>query len=471
MNAVDLAFTSAIDLARLIRAKEISPLELTELYLERIERLNPQLGSFFTVTGDRALSDAKVKTDQLMAAANPAELPPFFGVPTAIKDLTAVAETPCSYGLSVIRNRIEAQDAGVVTRLRDAGFILLGKTATPQLGSTPYTEAKGFPPTRNPWNLDYTPGGSSGGASSAVAAGLCPVAHGTDGGGSIRGPAACCGIVGIKPSRGRVSMAPVGDRLSGLAVDGPLGRTVADAAAMLDIMAGYTMGDPYWLPNPNPSFLAAAGRVPQSCKIAYVTDFPPIGSADPLCQQAVLDTAKRLEQCGHSIEPLTLDFTEIIEPLVTVWQAGVDVGVPWLVLSRFNRWLLRQAKRRSSGQYLQAVSKMQTAARQIVAAFSPYDAVILPVFMHPTIRIGEWKSLSPQKTLQQIMNWVAPCPPINATGQPAIALPALFPESGLPIGIQLVGRPAGEEMIIALAAQLETIFPWHDRKPAIGLEG
>lgn len=469
MNSVDLAFTSAIDQARLIRAKEISPLELTELYLERIERLNPQLGSFFTVTVDRALSDAKAKTDQLMQTDGVEELPPFFGVPTAIKDLTAVADVPCSYGLRVIRDRIEKEDAGVVTRIKNAGFILLGKTATSQLGSTPYTEPPGFPPARNPWNLDYTTGGSSGGAAAAIAAGLCAVAHGSDGGGSIRGPAACCGIVGIKPSRGRVSLAPVGDRLSGLAVDGPLARTVADAAAMLDVMAGYTVGDPYWLPDPNPSFLAAANRSLQSCKIAYITDFPPVGEAHPLCKQAVLDTAQRLEQWGHAIEPVTLNFTDIIEPLVTVWQAGVDVGVPWLVLNRFNRWLLWQAKRRSSGQYLQAVSKMQTAARRIVATFSPYDAVIAPVYLHPTIRVGEWKSLSPAKTLQQIMNWIAPCPPINATGQPAIALPALFTESGLPVGIQLIGRPAAEETIISLAAQLEATHPWHSPKPPIAL--
>lgn len=466
MNSVDLAFTSAIDQARLIRAKEISPLELVELYLERIERLNPQLGSFFTVTADRALDDAKAKTNQLMQIDRPADLPPFFGVPTAIKDLTAVADVPCSYGLSVARNRIEKADAGVVTRIRNAGFILLGKTATSQLGSTPYTEPPGFPPARNPWNLDYTPGGSSGGSASAIAAGLCAVAHGSDGGGSIRGPAACCGIVGIKPSRGRVSLAPVGDRLSGLAVDGPLARTVADAAAMLDVMAGYTIGDPYWLPDPNPSFLAAAQRSPQPCKIACITDFPPIGEAHPICKQAVLETAQRLEQCGHQIEPLTFDFTDIIDPLVTVWQAGVDVGVPWLVLNRFNRWLLGRAKRRSSGQYLQAVSKMQTAARQIVTAFSAYDAVLAPVYLHPPIRIGEWQSLSPAKTLQQIMNWIAPCPPINATGQPSIALPTHFTDSGLPIGIQLIGRPADEETLLSLAAQLETLHP---QKPPIAL--
>ncbi|HEY9698116.1 MAG TPA: amidase [Trichocoleus sp.] len=468
MNSVDLAFTSALDQARLIRSKEVSPLELVELYLERIERLNPQLGSFFTITADRALADAKAKTDQLMQA-DLAALPPFFGVPTAIKDLTPVADVPCSYGVKIIRKRIEMQDAGVVTRIKDAGFVLLGKTATSQIGSTPYTEPPGFPPARNPWNLSYTPGGSSGGSAAAVAAGLVPIAHGTDGGGSVRGPAFCCGLVGIKPARGRVSHAPVGDRLSGLATDGSLARTVSDAAALLDVMAGYTLGDPYWLPDPNPSFLAAADRSPGTLKIGYITQLPPLGQADPICVQAVLDTAKLLEGLGHSIEPIDLDFGDIAEPLVAVWQAGVDVGVPWIFLNRFNRWLLRRSRLRSSGRYLQAVSKMQAAARRIVAALSPFDAVIMPVFMHPTIRIGEWANLRSATTLEKIIHWVAPCPPINATGQPSIAIPTGFSPLGLPIGVQLVGRPAGEELLISLAAQIEQANPWSHHRPSIAV--
>lgn len=466
MNAVDLAFTPALEQARLIRSREVSPLELVELYLERIERLNPSLGSYFTVMAEAAIATAKDQTERLLQT-DPGELPPFFGIPISIKDLTPVAGECCSYGLSVAKNRIAAEDAGVVTRLRQAGFVLLGKTATSEIGSTPFTEPRGFPPARNPWNLDYTPGGSSGGAAASVAAGLAAIAHGTDGGGSIRGPAFCCGLVGLKPSRGRVSLAPVGDRMNGLSTDGPIARTVADAAALLDVMAGYTVGDPYWLPDPEPSFLAATERSPGRLRIGYTTDFSPVGAADAACTQAVMDTAKRLEGLGHMVEPLQINLNQLVEPLIAVWQTGVDVGVPWFVMGKLNRWLYWRSRRRSAGQYLTAVNQMQIAARQIVATLLPYDAALFPVFLHPTIRVGEWASLPAHKMFQKIVHWVAPSPILNATGQPGIALPTGFTANGLPLGVQLVGRPADEVTIIALAAQLEQDQPWIQHRPAI----
>ncbi|GAB4136803.1 MAG: amidase [Cyanobacteria bacterium J069] len=466
MNSVDLAFTPALEQARLIRSREISPLELVELYLERIERLNPLLGSYFTVMSETAIATAKAQTDQL-TQADPVELPPFFGVPISIKDLTPVAGVCCSYGLKVAKNRVAKEDAGVVTRLRQAGFILLGKTAASEIGSTPFTEPRGFPPARNPWNLDYTPGGSSGGAAASVAAGLAAIAQGTDGGGSIRGPAFCCGLVGIKPSRGRVSMAPVGDRLNGLPTDGPIARTVADAAALLDVMAGYVVGDPYWLPDPNPSFLAATERPPGLLKIGFTTDFSPLGCADAACTQAVMDTAKRLEAMGHTVEPVRLNLDDLIEPLIAVWQTGVDVGVPWFVMGKLNRWLYWRSRKRSAGQFLTAVNQMQIASRRIVATLIDYDATIFPVFLHPTIRVGEWARLPARQMFQNIVHWVAPSPILNATGQPGIALPTGFTEQGLPLGIQLVGRPAGEETLISIAAQLEQDQPWSQHRPAI----
>ncbi|MBF2074220.1 MAG: amidase [Synechococcales cyanobacterium C42_A2020_086] len=468
MGSVDLVFASALEQARLIRSKALSPLELVQLYLDRIQALDARLGSFFLVMGEQALEDAKAKTEHLMQTTEP--LPPFFGVPTAIKDLTTVSNVPCSYGVKILRNRIATEDAGVVMRLRQAGFVLLGKTATSELGSTPYTEPPGFPPTRNPWHLDYTPGGSSGGSAAAVAAGLCSVAQGSDGGGSIRGPAACCGIVGIKPARGRVSFAPTGDRLSGLATEGPLARTVADAAALLDVMAGPIVGDPYWLPNPDPSFLEMTQQPVAPQRIAFTTAFPPIGFADPTCEAAVLETVRRLEELGHSVESIDLDFTDLVEPLVTVWQAGVDVGIPGIFLSKFNRWLLRRSRSRSGGDYLMAVARMQIAARRLVATLQPFDVLVAPVFLHPTIRVGEWARLRPAKILNKIMQWVAPCPPFNATGQPAISIPADFDANGLPVGIQLVGRPADEATIIALAAQLEAANPWSQRRPPLATE-
>ncbi|MDJ0572031.1 MAG: amidase, partial [Pleurocapsa sp. MO_192.B19] len=238
-NLTDLAFTSALKQAQLIRDRQVTPLELTELYLSRIEKYNPLLGCFYHVAQESAIADAQQKTEQLAQTTDTSDLPPFFGVPIGIKDSKFVVDMPITFGVAALKDQIATYDEGVITKIRQAGFIILGKTATSQLASFPYTEPEGFAPTRNPWNLEYTPGGSSGGSSSAVAAGLCSIALGGDGGGSIRGPAACCGLVGIKPSRGRISLAPVGDRLSGLGTHGTLTRTVADAAAFLDIAAGY----------------------------------------------------------------------------------------------------------------------------------------------------------------------------------------------------------------------------------------
>ncbi len=469
MDRTDLAFTPALEQANLIRSRVVSPLELTELYLERIQRLDPQLGSYFTVTAEQAIADAQAKTEAL-SQADPETLPPFWGVPISIKDLTAVAGVRCTYGSPVMRDNIATYDDGVVTKIKQAGFVILGKTAASEIGSFPYTEPQGFPPARNPWNLDYTPGGSSGGAAAALAAGLCPIAQGSDGGGSIRGPAACCGLVGIKPSRGRITYAPVGDRLSGIATSGPLAHTVVDAAALLDVMSGYVTGDPYWLPDPNPSFLTVAQqaqqleRSPAPLRIAFMTGVPPMGDADPICQQAVLKTVQLLEELGHQVEPTTIDFTDLVSPFTVVWGAGVAAsGIPGDYLQPMNRWLLERSG--SCGQYLQAVAALQMVARRIVAAFEAFDVLVLPTFMHPIIRVGEWADLDPEATLQKISRWVAPCPPFNATGQPVIALPAGFDNNGLPVGIQLVGRPAAESTLIALAAQLEARQLWSDRRP------
>lgn len=466
MNSVDLAFMPALEQARLIRSKDISPLELTELYLRRIEQLNPQLGSYVAIAAEQAIADARAKTERL--AGDSSELPLFFGVPISIKDLNAVAGLPCAYGVRWLKQRIATQDDGVVTRIKQAGFVILGKTATSEAGTLPYTEPDGFPPARNPWNPDYTPGGSSGGAAAAVAAGLCSIAQGSDGGGSIRGPAFCCGLVGIKPSRGRVTHAPLGDRLNGIATNGPIGRTVADAAALLDVMSGYVTGDPYWLPDPDPSFLAATETPPKPLRIAFATTIAPIGDADPVCQQAVMDAVRLLEGLGHTVEPGCPSFDDLIEPFQIIWQAVLaEAGVSGLALGKMNRWLLGRARFCSCGKYLRAVSTMQKISRRIVAFFDEVDVLVLPTYLHQTIRVGEWANLRSAKTLQKIINWVAPCPPFNATGQPVIALPTGLAPNGLPVGVQLVGRPAAEATLIALAAQLETANPWSDRRPAL----
>ncbi len=461
MNPVDLAFASALKQSELIRSKEVSPLELVELYLERIQQFNPKLGSYFTVTAEQAIDDAKSKTEML---AQTEDLPLLFGVPISIKDLNPVAGIPCSYGNAALLGNVPDYDDGVVAKIKQAGFIILGKTASSELGSFPYTEATGFPPTRNPWNLEYTSGGSSGGAASALAAGLCSIAQGSDGGGSVRGPAACCGLVGIKPSRGRVTHAPVGDRLNGIATNGPIARTVADAAALLDAMSGYVSGDSYWLPEPEKTFFASSQEKVENLRIAFCTSIPPLGEADANCHQGVIQTVKLLEELGHTVEEKCPDISALVEPFQIVWQANVAAsGVPVEVLQPLNRWLLSRSS--SAGQYLRAVYQMQMVARKLVAFFDNIDVLIMPVYLHSPIRVGEWAALSPEETFDNIVRWIAPCPIANATGQPAISLPVGFDEKGLPIAVQLIGKPAAENTIISLAAQLEAANPMYEKRP------
>ena len=465
MDKIKLAFTSALEQAELIRKGEVSPLELTQLYLDRIQKYNEELGSYYTVAAEMALAEATAKTEAFAQTSDKTSLPPFFGVPTAVKDLNPVAGLPCTYGVASLKNNIMSYDDGVVVRMKQAGFTILGKTAASQIGSFPYTEPPGFPPTRNPWNLNHTSGGSSGGSAAAVAAGLCPIAQGTDGGGSIRIPAACCGLVGLKPARGRVSNAPVGDYQSGIATQGGLARTVADAAAFLDVISGYTTGDPYWLPNPEMSFFAATGHTLPQLRIAFATSIPPIGTAARVYQQAVQETAQNLAAMGHIIEEVCPHLEELIAPFVRVWQAGVPAsGIPLEAFSPIHRWLAEQSG--TAGEYLLAVSKMQMIARQIVAFFDNFDALVLPVYMHPPMKVGEWADLSFEETIDKIINWVAPCPMANASGLPAIALPVGFDSEGLPIAVQLIGKPADEITIIALAAKLEAINPCFHKHPA-----
>jgi amidase len=455
-NNGELPFLSALTQAELIRSRQISPIELTELYLDRIAKYDRDLGSFVTIMGDRAIAVARQQTEML-ASTSPQELPPFFGVPTAIKDLNAVAGVPSSYGTIVMKDYIPDYDDGIVTLMQGAGFNILGKTSISELASFPYGEATGFPPSRNPWNLDYTPGGSSGGAAAAVAAGLIPIAQGSDGGGSLRGPAHCCGLVAIKPTRGRVTDAPVGDRISGLAAIGPVARNVADAAALLDVLSHPFPGDPYRLAQPETSFFAASQIAPQPLKIALCDEFLPFGRVHPLYRESIERVGKLLAREGHSLEVTPLDVSGLIEPFSTVWSAGVGMaGLPAEVLNPVNQYILTRSG--AASEYLKALGQLQVWARQFTIALDRFDVILAPVYMHPTIKVGEWDNLSPAETFEKIKNWIVPCPIFNATGQPVVTIPvAKEPDTGLPIGVQLVGKLGMETTIISLAAQLEKI--------------
>ena len=295
-------FASATEHARLIRAGEVSSVELVRLYLERIERLDPELNAFVTVRAEEALAEARAADAALGEG-------PFHGVPIAVKDLTATAGIRTTYSSRAFADNVPDFDTAVVRRIREAGFVIVGKTNTPEFGTTAFTESELNGATRNPWNPERTVGGSSGGAAAAVAASLLPLAHGTDGGGSIRIPASCCGVFGLKPSRGRVSTAPF-PSLEGLSTSGPISRSVADAAGFLDVIAGYEPGDPWWMPSPERPFADEVGEEPGRLRIAFTSTPPYDTPVDPDCVRAVESAATLLARLGHEVVEATPPWTD-----------------------------------------------------------------------------------------------------------------------------------------------------------------
>lgn len=461
---MELAFLSAVEQAQLVRDGEVSSVELVELYLNRIARLDPQLNAFVTVRGEEALADARAADDAPRNA-------PFHGVPIAIKDLTATAGIRTTYSSRAYASFVPDFDTAVARRLRAAGFVILGKTNTPEFGTTAFTESDLNGATRNPWNADLTPGGSSGGAAAALAAGLVPVAQGSDGGGSIRIPASCCGVFGLKPSRGRVSAAPF-TSLEGLSTSGPLSRSVADAAHLLDVLAGYEPGDPYWAPPPERPFAEEALEPPDTLRVA-VTSLPPVDTpVDPACVEALTSAAALLAELGHDVTEATPLWNEpgLEHTFIAVWQVGPalhpveDLGL----LTPLNRGLLESASGSSAADYARAVARLQVVARRTVAFWQDYDVVLTPTLALPPVPIGWQEEVAGAKE-QLLRNTVfTPFTAIaNLTGLPAVSLPLHWTADGLPIGVQAIGPPAGDALLLRLAAQVEETRPWAERRPPL----
>jgi amidase len=468
----DLLTRPATELAGLLRAGEVSARELTEASLQRIEALDPELNAFVHLDPDGALAAAD--------AIEASDERPFAGVPIAIKDTAAVAGMPHRVGSHIFGDFVPPYDAFVVRRLRGAGFVIVGKTNLPEFGIMPVTEPRRFGPTRNPWDTGCTPGGSSGGAAAAVAAGMVPVAHGSDGGGSIRIPAACCGLVGLKPSRGRVSRGPdQGDDF--LVQDGVLTRTVAETAALLDVMAGYEPGDATWAPPPREPFAVSAGREPGRLRIG-VTTVPAIEvtELDTLCERAVRDAAALLESLGHEVEEVDPPWKgqELLQAFTLVFGTPVALGM-WFGSQASGRepspelvepltWAIWEGVREHDPlDYLRARTRLTAAARRIVSLWDEYDAVLTPALARRPVPIGEIDSCSddPWDDFHRSGEFTPYTALFNVTGQPAISLPLFHGEDGLPLGVMLGGRPAGEGPLLSLAAQLEEAAPWADRRP------
>ncbi|MGH2866300.1 MAG: amidase [Solirubrobacteraceae bacterium] len=474
MPASELLVRPALELAGLIRSGELSASELVQTSLDRIDELQPHINAFTHVAHESALAAADKIT-----AGDPR---PFAGVPIAIKDNRAVAGMPLTMCSDLFGELVVPHDSFLVRRLREAGFVIVGKTALPEMGILPTTESRRFGPTHNPWGLDRTPGGSSGGSAAAVAAGMVPIAHGNDGGGSIRIPAACCGLVGLKPARGRVSVGPEsGD--SFLVSDGVLSRGVADTVAALDVLAGYEPGDSTWAPPPPEPYAALAAAEPGSLHIGLALNVPLEGSVlDPVSEAAARDAAGLLESLGHSVEEvqppwsgldLLPDFTNAFGPQISMVTmiggqlAGRDLVPADVEALTWAMW--EHARELNSVVMLSSLMRLQSVARTVVAFLSDFDALVTPVLAERPLPIGEVHGLGPDPwDHYQRSGYFTPYTAVmNVTGQPAISVPLYQGEDGLPTAVQLIAPPAREEVLLQLAGQLETALPWADRRPAL----
>ena len=462
---------SLLEQAAKVRSKDVSPVEFVDHYLDRIDRLNADVGAFVFVAPDLARTAAKEAERAVMDGD---DLAPLHGVVTAIKDLYLTADMPTGFGSGAFAPMELGLDEAFVTKLRAAGTISLGKTATPEFGAPCYTEPEGHPPARTPWDLSRSAGGSSGGAGAAVASGLLPAAPGSDGGGSIRIPSSVNGLVGLKTSRGRVSTAPLNADISGLSVHGPLARTVRDAAALLDAMAGPTSQDWVWhAPPATGTFLAACDQEPAGLRIGrYITPAVPGAEVHPDCVAAYEHASELLASLGHTVEDHPTSFgTELIAMFENLWAVEfAALPVPPEAedgLRPLTRWLRERGRALSALDVWAALGSLRAIARQELERTASYDAVLTPTLAQPPAKVGGLRNdADPAQDFENQKRFTPFTAPYNMSGQPAINIPLHWTDESLPIGVQLVGRPGDEATLLALAAQIEAAEPWAHRKPA-----
>jgi amidase len=458
-----------IGLAELVSTKKVKASELVDEAIARAVALNPKLNAVVFADYERARETTR------------GHLPdgPFTGVPFFLKDIFAFAEgMPTRQACRFMPPFPSDHDSLLTARFRAAGLVMLGKTNVPEFGLVPTTESKLYGPCRNPWNLEYSTGGSSGGSAALVAAGVVPLAHANDGGGSIRIPASCCGLVGLKPTRSRTSYAPdFGDVVDGLAVDLVVSRSVRDTAAALDAVAGNVQGDPYWAPPPD-AYLEGVREKPKKLRIAFSTkklDGQPL-HAD--CVAAVRQAAKLCAELGHEVEEASpeLDQETLIPAFMTLWSANLAAGIDFLgrITSRTPSaddfegltWGLYEAgKQVTASQYLNAKGMMGQATRNAAKFHDTYDLWLTATLGTPPVKLGtfDMDERDPQKSFAPLIDYVPFTAMQNVTGQPAINLPLHWNEQGLPIGVQFVGRFGDELLLLKLAGELEKVAPWADR--------
>lgn len=479
----------AIALGHLVRNGELDPVEVVEQTIERIEQVNPTLNAVIHRMYDEARRVAAHWQGEV--AANRAGDAVFCGVPFLLKDLLAEYKgAPFNEGCRALKDYVSVLDSELVVRQKAAGLVTLGKTNTPEFGGSPVTEPELHGVTRNPWNTAHTPGGSSGGSAAMVAAGVVPLAHANDGGGSIRIPAACCGLFGLKPSRGRNPLGPLfGDLGSGIIYEHVVSRSVRDSAAMLDATSGPDVGDPYFVRPPERPYFEEISHDPGKLRIGFI-DRLPRGwheTTEPHadCVAGVHDAAKLCEVAGHDVEPVDADvFAQDDMPAVFGPHfAGFTAHVMLYWARQLGRDLTRDdvedatwdwyqsALGSHPGEYLQAVERAQAFTRRVARWYvnGDYDVLLTPTLAVPPVEVGAFTPDpdAPGQWLSDILNFVAFTYAWNLTGQPAMTVPLVWNEAGLPIGQQFIARHGDEGTLFRLAAQLEQARPWTNRRPAV----
>jgi amidase len=473
MGFAEYADYDGLGLAELVKKRKVKPAELVEAAIERIERLNPKLNAVVF----KAYEEARAKATAKLSGA-------FAGVPMLLKDIHGDKKGwPTRSGARFVPATPSPYDATLVARFEAAGLIPLGKTNVPEFGIVPLTEPKLYGPARNPWQLDHSTGGSSGGSAAAVAAGIVPLAHASDGGGSIRIPAACCGLVGLKPTRGRNPLGPAfGDIFGGLVAEHVVSRSVRDTAAALDATAGPEIGDPYTAPPAPGSYLAAIKRKPKKLRIAFSTKRLSGRAIDPECEAATEAAAKLCEKLGHRVEEEMPQASprDIGASFSAIWASGLAATIDVIAQSAgktpareefegFTWSLYQLGKTITAAQYQLGWASLQHLSRKIAAWQQPYDVWIRPVVATPPIKLGaiDLEDTDLTKAWAPIAHYVPFTALQNITGQPAISLPLAWSKSGLPIGVQFVGRFGEEHVLLKLAAQIEMAQPWSKTRPPI----
>ncbi|MBI1199276.1 MAG: amidase [Phenylobacterium sp.] len=473
MNFEDFRNHDAVGLAELVARREVSPDELLDATLARMDAVNGRLNAVIATYE----ADAR--------AAIKAGLPdgPLKGVPYPIKDISVhMAGKPTGAGSRIFKDLPAEADSAIVRAYREAGLVLFGKTNTPEFGIATVTEPVANGPTLNPWNEGVTPGGSSGGAAAAVAAGIVPAAHGSDGGGSIRTPASCCGLFGLKPSRGRVSLAPSGEGWGGLSVQHALTRSVRDSATLLDIVCRPQPGDPYWLEPPARPFAAEVRRDPGRLRIGFTTAALIWGELFPENVQAVRDAAKLCEGLGHDVEEAKpdVDFQQMALHANTAVCSATAANLENEAARRGApirqdevetlTWQLYQAGLDYTGvQVAQAIQHLHALSRRLAAFFERYDVLLLATNGKPPQPKGSIDMNAADLTdyAERLYTFIPNTQPFNVGGQPAMSVPLAWTDDGLPIGVQFVARGGGEATLLRLAGQIERAQPWFHKVPAL----